>query len=420
MKQFINKILLLLPVMVIVFSGCKKDEKYTIQTKPVITALSPAQGVVGSTVVIKGSNLKNVNRVRFGKEDAAGFNRANNTDSSVSVQVPAGVFPGDLLLQIYIENGGSTETMFKVYPQPAISLASPATGFPGDNVVITGQNLQIISSVKFGAANAVFTATSTRIETKVPANAAGGAQQISISGPGGTVTAPFTVNLAAQITSLSPGTGAAGTVITVTGVRFTGATAVKIGNTNVPTFNVVSATELKFTIPAGAVTGQVSITTPNGTNASTAALTVLVPGLALPFYNDAITANWNGWIGGGWGGTKDLSNTSPVKSGSFSARIDFVGGYGVPLQLGGATVSLASYTTLKMSVYGGPGSNGKTLNVGFNEADGKSVTIVEGAWTDFVIPLSEISGVSTLTHLYIKNYTPDGGYTVYIDDLGLN
>src|SRR5688572_25879509 len=143
MKQFVNRILLLLPVMVIVFSGCKKDDKYTIQTKPVITELSPAQGVVGSTVVIRGTNLKNVNRVRFGKEDAAGFNRANNTDTSVSVQVPAGVFPGDLLLQVYVENGGSTETMFKVYPQPGISLASPSAGFPGDNVVITGENLHI-------------------------------------------------------------------------------------------------------------------------------------------------------------------------------------------------------------------------------------------------------------------------------------
>ena len=39
------------------------------------------------------------------------------------------------------------------------------------------------------------------------------------------------------------------------------------------------------------------------------------PTVALPFYNDAITSNWNGWLGGGWGGTNYLNNTSPVEQG---------------------------------------------------------------------------------------------------------
>jgi hypothetical protein len=422
MKNIINKILVILPVAALLFSGCKKDkDNYTVQTKPVITELSPAQGVIGSSVTIKGQNLKNVNRVRFGKEDAAAFNRSANTDTSITVQVPAGVFPGDLLVQVYVENGGSTETSFKVYPQPSITLSSPTTGFPGDDVTITGENLDIITSVKFGTVIATFTATQTTITTKVPDNATGGNQQISISGPGGTATIPFTVNLAPQITSFNPTSGQAGDVITVTGKRFTGTTAVKIGSTNA-TFTVVSATELTFTIPAGSVTGPVSITTPNGTGISTSAFTVLVAGLAFPIYNDAITSNWNGWLGGGWGGTKDLANTSPVKTGSFSARIDYLNGqWGVPLQLGGAAISLAPYTTLKISIYGGANSNGKSVNIGFNEADGKTITVVEGQWTDFTIPLSEISSVTNLTHLYLKNFNAAGGdFTIYVDDMGLN
>ena len=76
------------------------------------------------------------------------------------------------------------------------------------------------------------------------------------------------------------------------------------------------------------------------------------PVIALPFYLDAVTSNWNGWIGGGWGGTANYSNSSPVREGDKSVKIDYVGGYGSPMQLGGANVSTSGYTTFKISIYG--------------------------------------------------------------------
>jgi hypothetical protein len=72
-----------------------------------------------------------------------------------------------------------------------------------------------------------------------------------------------------------------------------------------------------------------------------------------------------------------------------------------------------------MSVYGGAGSNNKSVNVGFNEVDGRTITIVEGQWTDFTIPLSHISNAGTLTHLYLKNYSATGDFTIYVDNLGI-
>ena len=91
----------------------------------------------------------------------------------------------------------------------------------------------------------------------------------------------------------------------------------------------------------------------------------------------------------------------------------------MPFQLGGANVSLGGYTELRVSIYGGTGSNGKSVNVGFNEADGKTITIVEGQWTDFIIPISQISSASTLTHLYLKNVSASGAFTIYADNLGI-
>jgi hypothetical protein len=73
-------------------------------------------------------------------------------------------------------------------------------------------------------------------------------------------------NLAPVITSFTPGAGINGTVIKITGVNFTGATAVKLGNIDAASFTVDSATGITAIAGAGA-SGDVSVTTPNGTAA---------------------------------------------------------------------------------------------------------------------------------------------------------
>ncbi|THV26010.1 phage tail tube protein [Glycomyces paridis] len=75
------------------------------------------------------------------------------------------------------------------------------------------------------------------------------------------------------VTSLSPATGpaAGGTLVTITGAYFTGATTVEFGADDATDFEVVSATKIAAIAPAhaaGAV--QVKVTTPNGASADTA------------------------------------------------------------------------------------------------------------------------------------------------------
>ncbi|MCX4789096.1 MULTISPECIES: IPT/TIG domain-containing protein [unclassified Streptomyces] len=64
----------------------------------------------------------------------------------------------------------------------------------------------------------------------------------------------------------SPFSGAAGTVVTLTGTGFTGATAVTFGGTPSASFTVVSATGITAVAPAGAGTVQIMVTTPDGTS----------------------------------------------------------------------------------------------------------------------------------------------------------
>src|SRR4029077_1058866 len=71
------------------------------------------------------------------------------------------------------------------------------------------------------------------------------------------------------VSSISPtrGPAAGGTVVTVTGSKFTATSTVKFGATSVTTFTVNSATSITATAPGGAA-GTVDVTVTNATGTS--------------------------------------------------------------------------------------------------------------------------------------------------------
>jgi hypothetical protein len=71
----------------------------------------------------------------------------------------------------------------------------------------------------------------------------------------------------ATVLSFSPTSGAVGTVVTITGTEFTGASKVTFGGVAATTFTVNSATQITATVPTGAKTGKIGVTT-NGVSAS--------------------------------------------------------------------------------------------------------------------------------------------------------
>jgi hypothetical protein len=162
---------------------------------------------------------------------------------------------------------------------PHITSFNPQSGPVGTNVTLNGTAFTGTTSVRFNGTPATFSVNGdTQVSTTAPAGATTG--NITLTTPNGTAfTSTFTVTGgggggAPSISNFAPRSGPIGTSVTITGFRFDGATAVRFNGTSAP-FNVNGAgTQITTTVPAGATTGKVSVTTPSGTDQSFGDFTV--------------------------------------------------------------------------------------------------------------------------------------------------
>jgi hypothetical protein len=76
------------------------------------------------------------------------------------------------------------------------------------------------------------------------------------------------------IKTFTPTSGTVGTSVVITGTSFLNASTVKFGGVTAAVFTVNSDTQVTATVPSGAVTGKISITTPGGTATSSSVFTV--------------------------------------------------------------------------------------------------------------------------------------------------
>jgi IPT/TIG domain-containing protein len=395
-----------------------------------ITGINPKTARPGENITISGTYLNWVDRVTFDVGNTV-TNFVSKTQTELVVTIPDAAQSGLLVVHYGGTDSADLETTdtLKV-TLPKGTLLSPNPVKHGDNLTITGTDLDLVRKVTFtGEPNPITSFVSqsaTELVVKVPAATTKG--KVTIQPGSGIKQTVGNVDLSLilpAVTAMSPNPVDTLTNVTLTGTNLDLVTSVSFvaragGTITVTSFGSQSPTEIVLAVPGPAGSGQITMGVKNSTVTVKSPMLLGIVGAPPPpivIFDDVLT--WNGWIGGGWGGSKDLANTSPVQSGSKSIKISYVGDWGVPLQLGGANISLVGYTTLKLSIYGGTGSNNQNVNIGFNEADGKTVTIVEGQWTNFTIALNQISSATTLSFLYLKKYSTNGDFTIYVDNLGV-
>jgi len=156
---------------------------------------------------------------------------------------------------------------FEPAPVPTIASFSPTSGHAGDPVTIAGSGFTGASAVSFNGVAATFTVDSgTQISAVVPSGATSG--PISVTAPGGVATSDssFTV-LEDPVVDTPPNAEAVGSPVIITGAHFTGATSVTFSGVDAA-FAVDSDTQITTTVPDGALTGPLVVTTPAGSGSA--------------------------------------------------------------------------------------------------------------------------------------------------------
>jgi len=227
--------------------------------EPSIINFSPSTASSGTTVTLTGGNFLGVNSVLFGGVPAASFNIVNST--TIAAIVGTGVSGA-----IKVSNNIGTDSIngFVFAGPPIISSFTPTTTGLGQTVTISGINFSGTTAVSFGGTAALsFTVVSPTTITAIVSTGATG--NVSVTNPYGTSSlAGFTFVPLPLITAFSPITAATGTVVTITGINFTGTTAVSFGGIPAVSFTVNSATSISAVVGNGA-SGDVSVTTNYGT-----------------------------------------------------------------------------------------------------------------------------------------------------------
>jgi uncharacterized repeat protein (TIGR03803 family) len=142
----------------------------------------------------------------------------------------------------------------------------------GGSVGLLGQNLSTATQVMFGTGPGTFTPSGNGFITARPA-AGATTGLITVKEPGGNLLSPKKFKIVPAITSFTPAMGPVGTKVVITGMSFSQTTAVRFG-TKAATFTINSNTQVTTTVPAGAVTGKISITTQGGTASTATTFTV--------------------------------------------------------------------------------------------------------------------------------------------------
>jgi hypothetical protein len=407
----------------------KTEFNLNVKTGASVSAITP-EARPGANVTLTGNYMNFVKRVVFNRNLVV-TTFESQTQNQLVVKVPEEAQTGSLMVTFAGTDSLDFETNELRVTLPVATSFSPNPVKHNTNLTINGTNLDLAKQVRLpGTSRAITSAnfvsqSPTQIVVRVDsATTKGKVTLIPASGVTSVSAADLDVVMPA-ITTMSPSPVAREANLTITGTNLDVVKSIGfVGVTNaVSSFVSQSATQLVVKVPAGALTGKLTLNILNSGLIVRSANDLSIIGSTVPpiiLYDEALTSAWNGWTGNGWDGTKDVASTEQAQAGTKSVKISYISGkYGVPWQLGGATINLGGYETLKVAIYGGAGSNGKSVNIGFNERDGKTVQVVEGQWTEFNIPLSQISSASTLTHLYIKNFSASGDFTIYVDNLGI-
>jgi hypothetical protein len=405
------------------FDGGEIESKTMLNLDvPVVVSTMTHEAKPGTNVTISGDKLNWVESVTF--TDKLTVKKADFVSQSISelvVKVPTEAKTGFLTFS----TGGTKPTTFDseeplVVTLPAVTALNPSSIRHASNLTIAGTNLDLVTKIDFPGGTSItagsFVSQSvSQIVVTVPVNTTDGKLKLTVPSKEVVETTQTLTIILPKVTAFSPNSSP-GATLTITGtdldlvqeIFFPSVTA------SVSTFTSKTPTQIVVTIPAGAAGGtmkfktihnfMVNVTVPFGDQSL----------LLYTVYDDALQSTWQLW---GWGGPADIANTEQSVSGAKSCKKTYTGAY-EGLQLGNGSVAAASYAKVSVSIFGGPGTNGKNVRLIINGSYGvyPTFTLVEGQWKEFTATWSQVNNPTTITEIVLQS---EFAGTIYVDKLGL-
>ena len=198
---------------------------FTVAAGTAITALEPPMGPPGSTLLIRGTGFSRRaadNRVYLNRR-AMRVVRASETE--LLVQIPPGASSGPVLVDVRRGGSATSPQPFVLQDPPRIDNFSPPSGPPGTLMTITGAGFGTdIRAVRVSLgrnAMIVRRVTPTEIQAEVPSGVRGREQvRVDVHALSVSSHARFNPRATLEIASISPQSGAPGSIVTIAGEGF--------------------------------------------------------------------------------------------------------------------------------------------------------------------------------------------------------
>jgi RHS repeat-associated protein len=234
----------------------------TAGTMPIISGVSPGSGGISTSVTITGANFgssQGSSTISFNGAQATSI--TSWTPGQIVAAVPTNASTGPVTVTVNLIQ--SNNNVGFIFYNPVISSLSPPVGQAGGivNVVGTGFGIDQGDQVLFnGLAGGIESWSDTNISVAVPYYATSGPVKV-IKGGIASNSISFSIETLG-VTSISPASGTAGSLVTITGSGFGGSQANSTVDFHGATASVQSwsDTQIVAIVPSTAITGTVDVT----------------------------------------------------------------------------------------------------------------------------------------------------------------
>jgi hypothetical protein len=284
---FNNRLLLMIGLILSLglIASCDKDDDDTSDAVQLLS-FGPTGAKHGDTLRFIGNNLNKVTEIVFTGTNATVAQKdfKEQTSELIRVVVPTGAEQGFVTLKM---PGGELVTKTKLNLDALVSVSSiTAEARPGENVTITGNLLNWVTSVTFERDKVVeefVSKTENQLVVKIPADAQTGPLVLAYAGtkPGELETEDTLKVTLPAISSLSPTPAIKHkTDLTISGTNLDLVTQVIFNGVTTPVTTFVSQTptQIVVTVPASTTKGKVTLKVASGvTVQSSQELDVVLP-----------------------------------------------------------------------------------------------------------------------------------------------